>query len=232
MKMNTSNHLKKFSKENELKICNLYEKEFLSVPKLSEMFSCGKTTIHRILKRNSVEKRGYGQHLRKFDDQTEETICNLYKMGKNSREIGKLYNTDYRTIWSILKRHNIECRSQNLNGKNNPNWKGGIAYEPYCILFNNEFKERVREFWGRKCVISGITEEKNGKKLAVHHVSYDKDSCCEIKQFNCAPNLFIPVTKNWNVKMNGNREYWEEMLTNYIMIWYNGKCYLPKEEIL
>jgi hypothetical protein len=73
-------------------------------------------------------------------------------------------------------------------------------------------------------------DEENGRKLDVHHVAYDKDSCCELKRFNCAPNLFIPVTKNWNVKMNGNREYWEENLTNYIMIWHNGECYLPKEE--
>jgi hypothetical protein len=31
--------------------------------------------------------------------------------------------------------------------ENNANWQGGISFEPYCILFNNEFKERVREFW-------------------------------------------------------------------------------------
>jgi len=28
-------------------------------------------------------------------------------------------------------------------GKNNPAWKGGVSFEPYCIQFNNEFKERV-----------------------------------------------------------------------------------------
>jgi hypothetical protein len=44
--------------------------------------------------------------------------------------------------------------------------------------------------------------------------------------------LFIPVTKGWNAKFNENREYWEEYLTNYIMIWFDGECYLPKEDIL
>jgi hypothetical protein len=105
--------------------------------------------------------------------------------------------------------------------ENNVNWKGGKSFEPYCILFNDEFRERVREFWGRKCGISGITEEENGKKLSVHHVNYDKQTCC-----NTTIPLFIPLSNNYHTKTNYNRDYWEEMLTNYIMIWFNGECYL------
>jgi hypothetical protein len=108
--------------------------------------------------------------------------------------------------------------------ENNANWQGGISFEPYCILFNNEFKERVREFWGRKCGISGTTEKENGLKLSVHHVNYDKQSCC-----NTTVPLFIPLSREYHNKTNFNRDYWEEMLTNYIMIWFNGECYEVKE---
>src|SRR5208337_386546 len=35
-------------------------------------------------------------------------------------------------------------KSKNLIGEKSPGWKGGISFEPYCIKFNKEFKERVR----------------------------------------------------------------------------------------
>jgi hypothetical protein len=126
---------------------------------------------------------------------------------------------------------NPSCQNKFFVGENHSQWQGGKSFEPYCILFNEGFKERVREFWDRKCAMSGITEEENGRKLAVHHVSYDKTSCCESDKasFNCAPNLFIAVSQGWNSKFNHNRDYWEEYLTNYIMIWFNGECYFPKD---
>jgi hypothetical protein len=112
------------------------------------------------------------------------------------------------------------CSPSCANSKeNHHNWQGGKSFEPYCILFNNEFKERVRNFWDRKCGISGVKEKE--EKLSVHHVNYDKQSCC-----NTTVPLFIPLSRKYHIKTNNNRDYWEEMLTNYIMIWFNGECYL------
>ena len=114
-----------------------------------------------------------------------------------------------------------------LKGSDHPNWNGGSSFGKYCPKFNDEFKERVREFWGRKCGISGVDESCLRRRLDVHHVSYNKKACCEDeKKFNCAPNLFIAVSEYWNKKFNKHRDYWEEVLTNYIMIYYNGECYL------
>lgn len=110
-------------------------------------------------------------------------------------------------------------------GHKNQNWQGGLKSYPYCHLFNEEFKERVREFWGRKCGITGISEVENGRRLSVHHVNYDKQTCC-----NENKPLFIPVSHSWNGKLNKNRKYWEEVLSNYIMIYFNGKCFNPKQE--
>jgi len=78
-----------------------------------------------------------------------------------------------------------------------PRWKGGISFEPYCIKFNNEFKERVREFFGRKCVECGAPE--NGKKLCVHHVNFKKDTCCTPE----VPRLFVALCTSCHGKQMG-----------------------------
>lgn len=116
------------------------------------------------------------------------------------------------------------CMGMAHRGENAPTWKGGISYEPYCILFNKEFKERVRAFWGNKCPICGKTEEECGKAHSVHHVGYDKEVCC-----NDNERLFVPLCPSCHSKTNHNREEWEEYFTYLISI-HGGKCYYTKEE--
>jgi hypothetical protein len=119
-----------------------------------------------------------------------------------------------------------KCMRTYQKGENSPHWKGGISAFPYCIKFNNEFKERVREFWSRKCGICEKTEtQNNNKKLAVHHVNYDKESCCSKGE-----PLFIALCNSCHNKTNFRREQWEEILSNYIMIWFNGESYLQKSD--
>lgn len=112
--------------------------------------------------------------------------------------------------------------SHKMSGSNNHSWMGGISYEPYCILFNNEFKERVRTFFKHKCVECGKPQE--NKKLHVHHVNYHKDSCCDK---NIIP-LFVALCHQCHTATNFNREYWEKRFTKLINEKYGGKCYLPK----
>lgn len=109
-------------------------------------------------------------------------------------------------------------------GENNPNWRGGVSYEPYCVKFNNEFKERVREFFGRVCVECGAPE--NGVRLSIHHVNFRKDSCCA----EDVTPLFVPLCQACHGKTQGNREYWEARFTALINERYGGRCYLPKQD--
>jgi hypothetical protein len=140
---------------------------------------------------------------------------------KRIKRICKNCGKEFETIPAEIKRGGHFCSKSCANsGEYSSAWKGGKSFEPYCILFNDEFKERCREFWGRKCGISGITEEENCQKLSVHHITYDKQTCC-----NTNVPLFIPLSKEYHAKTNNNREYWEENLTNYIMIWFDGECY-------
>lgn len=112
-------------------------------------------------------------------------------------------------------------------GEDSPSWKGGISYEPYCILFNIEFKERVREFWNRKCVVCGKSEIEDKRKLDVHHVNYNKETCCD----DSIP-LFVILCRSCHVKTNSNRKYWEDEFKRIIYSKnISGKCFYTIDEM-
>ena len=110
-----------------------------------------------------------------------------------------------------------------LRGERSHRWKGGISFEPYCPKFNREFKERVRSFFGYRCAECGAPQ--NGKKLAVHHVNFNKMSCCD-----GTPPLFVPLCPSCHGHTQKDREYWEEHFTRMINEYHGGACYFPKEE--
>ena len=116
-----------------------------------------------------------------------------------------------------------------------PRWKGGISFFPYCEKFDNDLKERVRDFFGRCCYVCGKSEQEqieemvnNGKipfrKLDVHHVNYDKMVCC-----NDVKPLFVPLCHSCHGKTQKDREGWEEFFTISLEYLTDGKCFLPKK---
>ncbi|MCK4528952.1 hypothetical protein KAW18_16425 [candidate division WOR-3 bacterium] len=92
-------------------------------------------------------------------------------------------------------------------GDMNPNWRGGISFEPYCPKFNEAFKESIREKFGRVCFLCPTTEEENGRKLAVHHVNYNKDCLCGDSECE-----FVPLCTPCHMKTNYNRYYWTDLI--------------------
>lgn len=217
---------RKRTKEFDLikkEVCFLYEERGWSLDEIARKFHWSHSPIRRLLKENKIPTRKAARR-EKFSSQEKEKIINNYLEGKTVTEIAERNNASRRLISRIIKEKGISLRPNNFQPQENHiNWKGGISRGPYCELFNEEFKERVRFFWGRKCGVCFKTEKENGAKLSVHHVSYDKDSCC-----NKTKPLFIPFCRSCHTKTNHNRNYWEEYLSNYIMIWNNGRCYLEK----
>jgi len=96
-------------------------------------------------------------------------------------------------------------QSQYRAGENNQNWKGGLSFEPYCFKFNREFKEYIRNKFGRICFLCKKTEEENGRRLSVHHVNYNKNCGCDDDN-TCQ---FVPLCTGCNNKVNSNRNMWE-----------------------
>lgn len=125
----------------------------------------------------------------------------------------------------LLHKRLSDARKGRFCGSNHPNWKGGVSFEPYCILFNEEFKERSRAWFDYICVECGTPQ--NGERHTVHHVNFNKMSCCDDTQ-----PLFVLLCRSCHSKTNYNREYWEEYFTEMIDGYYQGKCYFSKEEML
>lgn len=101
-------------------------------------------------------------------------------------------------------------------GELNHNWNNGSSFKPYCLKFNDEFKEMIRDRFNRQCFLCGISESKqmesqknNGKRefrLSIHHVNYDKNCLCDDSKCE-----FVPLCHSCHMKTNSNREYWEEI---------------------
>lgn len=123
----------------------------------------------------------------------------------------------------------IECKGKAqkriLTGDKNPHWLGGKSFEPYCPKFTLEFKERVRAWFNYTCIECGTPQLCQKTKLHVHHVNFNKNSCCD----DTIP-LFVPLCTSCHSRTGRNREFWNTHFTELINTFYCGKCYYSKEE--
>ena len=85
-------------------------------------------------------------------------------------------------------------------GENNPNWQGGISYEPYGSEFNDELKLFIRERDNFKCKM--CDEKENGNALDVHHIDYNKK--------NNTTNNLVALCHSCHTKTGFNRKQWIE----------------------
>lgn len=106
-----------------------------------------------------------------------------------------------------------------------PNWRGGITNGEYCNKFNADLRRRVRVFFKNKCFLCGKPQEENGKRLAVHHVNYNKNACCDSSRV-----MMVPLCLECHGKTNHDRERWEDYFEKILKEQYNYKCYYTKEE--
>lgn len=115
--------------------------------------------------------------------------------------------------------------SISFTGDKHPSWQGGLSFEPYCPKFNDTFKERVRAYFGYKCLECGTPQ--NGSKLHVHHVHYNKTSCCDPN----VPKMFVPLCRSCHSKTNHhNREEWRQHFEQILISQYGGRSYYTQEE--
>jgi len=146
-----------------------------------------------------------GAHL---SEETKQKI-KLANIGKKLSEETrqKISNSQIgRLPWNKGKK--LESRpkqSLQIMGKNNPNWRGGISFEPYSKDWSDDLKDSIRKRDNYMCRECGIhQDELDGfhKVLDVHHIDYIKN--------NLDPNNLITICKGCHVKTNYNREYWIE----------------------
>lgn len=91
---------------------------------------------------------------------------------------------------------------------------------PYNMVFDEKFKDMIRERDGNECVITGMTNEehkaKYGRSLHVHHWTYDKDET--------NPFYFVTVTCGINIAAETNRGDWIDLFNGIMEDKYNETC--------
>lgn len=96
----------------------------------------------------------------------------------------------------------------------------------YCEKFNGYFKFRVRSFFNNSCYVCNANQEELRETLHVHHVNYNKQTCC-----NDDIPLFVPLCNSCHAKTNSNREEWKEYFTRRLMQEHGMKCYYTTDEV-
>jgi hypothetical protein len=93
-----------------------------------------------------------------------------------------------------------KCRSLNMCGDRNLNWKGGISCEPYCdVWLDKEFKEDIKKRDNYKCQNPNcLGRTGHAAQLTIHHIDYNKK--------NCSPSNLITLCRSCNAKANYNRD--------------------------
>lgn len=91
-------------------------------------------------------------------------------------------------------------------GEKNPAWRGGITQLIYGQDWVEDLKDAIRKRDGYSCQICGITQDEFAigrlhKKLAVHHIDYDKK--------NCNPDNLKTLCISCHGKTGYNRESWK-----------------------
>lgn len=97
-------------------------------------------------------------------------------------------------------------------GEKNPNWFGGISFEPYDKSFNNRFKELIKIRDGFMCLKCGMKDEDHirlfGIKEPIHHINYNK-------KFSIPENCCVLCVR-CNTEVNTNRLHWTKFFQSLL----------------
>ena len=204
---------------DETKIIDLYENQLKGMGEIGKIIGCSSPVIANVLKRNNINTSSKRRQKLLFErgirlahnkkDLEELKVIDLYlnkKQGMN--KIAKVFNCDSCVIKRILSERGIEIHYlgfRDSNGEKNPNWKGGIQYEPYDSNFSPEFKEEIRNRDKFICLGCGRTQEDEIKefkqKLCIHHIDFNKKNTTPL---NCCATCI-----RCNILANYDRTRWE-----------------------
>jgi len=113
------------------------------------------------------------------------------KRNLNPNFEGRTITKQLRERWGYTRKGMYEGQKnpnygKGLFGKNNPNWRGGVAHKQYSRKFKRVLRPIILSIY-KECQLCGTK-----KQLEVHHIDHDKNN-------NCFTNL-ITLCKRCNVK--------------------------------
>ena len=101
-------------------------------------------------------------------------------------------------------------------GKRNPNWCGGVSFDPYPVDWNNRLREMIRKRDNYICAL--CRKEQNKRQHSVHHINYNKK--------DTRPENLVTLCTGCHLKTNDDREYWTNL---FVMVYVPN---FPKERIM
>lgn len=152
-------------------------------------------------------KKGYEIAIKKYPDL--HTRAGKGSKGSKVSPEGKANMLKARL--EFLKTEKGKEYLRSLSGTGNPNWRGGVSFEPYSAEFNAELKCSIKSRDNNRCVLCGSDGDRFGR-LSVHHIDYDKNNSDE-------RNL-ITLCLGCNAKVNSDKEYWYLYFRNIIKTIY------------
>ena len=181
----------------------------LTITECAKLIGVSRGKIHLALSEYQIERREQAHLTSNPLDKTQ--LIELYlNRGLSLEECGCELNVTHHTVSFYIKKYKILQRSRSaaIMADRNPRWNNGSSFLPYCPKFTNELREEIREAFGRKCYICGTPE--HGRKLAVHHINFDKKAGCYGRKFN-----LIPLCAKCHGKIGGSRHYYFNLLANW-----------------
>jgi hypothetical protein len=120
--------------------------------------------------------------------------------------------------WAVFKKSpyrvgknnfcDLDCWWKYYSGERRPNRNWGTsnqAYKDYPPEFNLNLKELIRDRDNRKCFICNVDEKNTKRKLAVHHIDYNK------KHIN--PENLVSLCDVCHWKTHHDRDNWLQYFT-------------------
>jgi len=99
----------------------------------------------------------------------------------------------------------LECFGGFLKGEKHPGYIDGNGNFPHPLEFSEKLKEKIRQRDGNVCWCCDSTKKENGRKLAVHHIDYDKKNNKEENLISLCDSCHGKTNKT----TNHNREFWQ-----------------------
>ena len=133
----------------------------------------------------------YGKHL---SDKHKHKLS-AASIGNKNHFYGKHHSNKTKKLISQSKFGKSINKDQ--FGNKNPNWRGGITNNPYCVGWTKDYKEEIKERDGYMCLNPYCFH--NDGRLHVHHVDYIKTLC--------GPSNLITLCGACNTRANYDRKW-------------------------
>ena len=140
----------------------------------------------------------------------------LHKYSFISKKIKKICIICNKEFWlpkSYITKKRIRCCSKKcfsiaILGENNPNWKGGLSFEPYGLSWTKKIRKLTRERDNYTCQICNKHQTQLKRRLSIHHIDYNK--------INSFLNNLITLCGHCHAQTNFNRKIWIKQFHNFL----------------